>query len=577
MLRTTPESWNERQPISNQHQSIWLTADARVDNRDELRAELVARGITLTTDTDGELILRSYELWGDSCPAKIIGDFAFAIWDARLRRLFCARDPFGIKPLYYYFNGRTFCCASSLEAIHCDTSASPDLCLGFIGSILLSRYGGSNATLYQNTFRLLPAHYLVVENGRLRTTRYWDLDPDYTVHHSTDADYMEHFLALWRESIAARLRSKRPVGALLSGGLDSSSVFCSALATSHTRGIEPARAFSIVFDDLPCDERTYIESIAQKWSATVIQLKPTGWLDFDRTREYPGCFYAPTLFMIGPALECANQDRVRVMLTGIGGDDVLASSAVHLTDMMRQARFGELMRQLPHDARQLSCSRWALVRDHCIKPLVPRAARSIIRAFRSDARRTEIPQWINPQCVAALAIAASSSSDVRRRFSTLAQQNIHRAIAYGWNTNVALGRLDHFASHFAIECRHPFFDRRLVEFICAIPEEQRWIGPWRKAILRRAMAGLLPEDVRYRTTKANFSPLVDREFVQRQASKVMDLILSSKLGELGIIRIPEFQQLFERYRSGAVSSQERLACHNAVGLELMCRSVGLRS
>jgi asparagine synthase (glutamine-hydrolysing) len=577
MLRTTPEAWHEQQPLSNADKSLWLTADARVDNREDLRAALLASRAPLRDDTDAELILGSYEVWGENCPAKIIGDFAFVIWDARSRRLFCARDPFGIRPLYYHFDGKTFRCASTPEALLSDGTIPRELNLGAICLALLNRSGDRDEALYKNIFRLPPAHTVVVENGQLTKTRYWNIDPARTVRHRTDADYEEHFHDLWRTSVAARLRSQGRVGALLSGGLDSSSVVCTAAAINReTRCLgNTLEAFSIVFDQLPCDERLYIEAVIRKWNMRASSFSQEGhasWLDFERTERYPDCFYTPTLFMIGPALEQARQEQMRTMLTGIGGDDLIASSAVHLTDLMRQRRFAALFRQLPHDAKLLSCSRWSLLRDHCLKPLVPESARAIMRSLISPTRATSIPVWMRRDCLHRPDVTEHATNGTAEvRFPTLAQERIHRALVRGWNTNVALGRLDSFASHFGIECRHPFFDRRLVEFLCAVPDEQRWSGPWRKAILRRAMAGILPEAVRCRQSKADFSPLVDRELNERQSDHMDRLIGTSLLGEWGVLHVAEFQRLVERYRRGTNSSGERLACQNVVGLELWCR------
>jgi asparagine synthase (glutamine-hydrolysing) len=148
---------------------------------------------------------------------------------------------------------------------------------------------------------------------------------------------------------------------------------------------------------------------------------------------------------------------------------------------------------------------------------------------------------------------------------------MHDSLVRGWNTNVALERLDGFAAHFAIECRHPFFDRRLVEFMFAVPEEQRWHGPWRKRILRLAMAGILPEEVRNRQSKADFTPFVDRE-LRRRADYVDRMLDTSVLASWGIIDIARFRQLFQRFCQTPVSHEERLACRNVIGLELWYQS-----
>lgn len=577
MLWTTPESLHETQPLSNEDGTLRLVADARVDNRAELRTDLLAHGARLRDDTDAELILRSYEVWGESCPAKILGDFAFAIWDGRRRRLFCARDPLGIKPFYYHFDGKTLRWASAPKGILGSGSVAPQPNLRQICRMLLNRFDDREGTFYKDIFRLPSGHGLILEGGQLRKERYWELDPRHCVRYRTDSEYAEHFLEIFRTAVAARIRSHGAVGSILSGGLDSSAVVCVAQGLNREKksSQNELRAFSIVFDTSPCDERSYIEEVVRKCNVRASQFLQEGhasWLDFERADEYSDSFYTPTLFMLGPALEQARQENIRTILTGLGGDDLTASSVVHLTDLVRQRRIADLFRQLRHDAVLASCSQWSLFRNYCLRPMIPQPARSIIRSVVKPLRRNPDQGWLTSECIKHAELNAPLSVTQTPQFKTVAQQSMCDRLDHGWNLNVAMARTEAFASHFSIECRHPFFDRRLVEFMIAVPEEQRWFGSCRKTILRRAMVEILPESIRCRNNKANFTPVVDREFKVRQGDKALQIIGTAILGDLGLINIVELQKLYKRYQHEPVPFFIRKACQNAVSLELWYRS-----
>ena len=218
MLWTAPESLHEKLPLVNKTGELAITADARIDNRDELFASLDLDGRPRETITDTDLILTAYEKWGESCPERLLGDFAFAIWDGKKERLFCARDPVGIKPFFYFFDGQTFYWGSEPRAIYEDSKIPKKPNLTLISLYLLNRFDEREETLYQNIYRLPPSHSMVLENGRLRKGQYWDIDPNHAIRHKTDEEFAEHFLSLFKEAIRARLRGHGPIIHVVEGG-----------------------------------------------------------------------------------------------------------------------------------------------------------------------------------------------------------------------------------------------------------------------------------------------------------------------------------------------------------------------
>ena len=192
-----------------------------MDNRTELRARLLrhgASGSALTRTPSSYCAHISVR--GEECPRFIIGDFAFAIWDGRRRQLFCARDFLGVKPFYYYTDGRRFLCGSELRQLFADASMPQRPNEAMIGEYLAVEISDLEETLYVGILRLPPAHWLIVTPGRLRKGRYWDFEPERTIRYRSDREYAEHFRTVFEEAVRCRLRSTGPIGAQLSGGVD---------------------------------------------------------------------------------------------------------------------------------------------------------------------------------------------------------------------------------------------------------------------------------------------------------------------------------------------------------------------
>jgi len=576
MLWTTPESLHEKLPLTNKTGDLTITADARIDNRDELIPTLNFNGRPRETITDSELILTAYEKWGDKCPEKLLGDFSFAIWDKRKQTIFCARDPIGIKPFYYYFNGKTFRWSSEPKAIFEDSTVPKEPNLPLICLYLLNRFDEREETLYKDVYRLPPSHFMVLEKGHIRKGQYWDIDPNNEIRYKTDAEYAEHFLSLFKEAVRVRLRSHGPVGALLSGGLDSSSIVCTAKMLYKEKSIpnDGFETFSIVFDTFPCDERFYIDKVVHKMNIQANYFKyeeNLSEVDLEKTKQYHDVGYLLTLFFFAPAFRVAKQKGIRTMLQGIGGDELLAAGFDHLTDLILKGKIRKTIAQLQHDSVFYSYSPYSLALKYCIKPLIPRPMKAFLRQFLKPFRRNDAPSYIN---LAYLRKAEEHprASVCTTKFPTRAQQHIYEGLRYGWNINTVADFVERFVSYFSVESRYPFFDRRLVEFCLALPEEQRWGTEWPKAVLRQAMKGILPEPVRNRKDKADFSIIFDQEMKQRQADKLYELFRSSMLANLGVVYTNWLRQFWEGYRHKTSSNVVRNGLEAFIWLELWHRS-----
>ena len=266
MLRTTHESQIEQQPASLDGQ-LWVTADARIDCREELEKKLTqqGQGAAGRAATDSGLILRAYAAWGAECVQHLRGDFAFAIWDARKKILFCARDHFGVKPFYYCELGELFLFSNTLDCLRQHPNVSGDLNDAAIGDFLLFGLNCDVATTTFRDIRRLPAaHAMIISSDGLRIQRYWSAPTDGRIRYKNAGDYVEHIQILLQAAVADRTRVDR-AGILLSGGLDSATIATTArdLAAS-AGGPQDLRAYTVVYESLfPDQDGRYAREVAE--------------------------------------------------------------------------------------------------------------------------------------------------------------------------------------------------------------------------------------------------------------------------------------------------------------------------
>ncbi len=295
-------------------------------------------------------------------------------------------------------------------------------------------------------------------------------------------------------------------------------------------------------------------------------------VDFEQTKQYHDVSYFPTLLFLTPAFRKARERGIKVMLDGIGGDDILAADFDHLTDLMMEGKIRQLIAQLRCDAALFSYSPYSLFINYCLKPLIPQTIKVPLKQILKPFRGNGIPSWINTDYLKKFGLESKSSTKVHvKQFPTFAQRHIFHSLFYGWNAIMALESVERFTSHFAMERRYPFLDRHMIEFLISVPEDQRWRGKWPKMVLRQAMIGILPDRVRMRKDKAEFSGVINLEFKKRQFNKVKNILETSKLGDFEIVRSSHLQQLLENYQKRADDGL-RNHLENVVWIELWVRS-----
>ena len=579
MLHTTPESLTEKQPLSDQSGELYLVMDGRVDNREELGDELINKGFSPRSKTDAELVLQAYQCWGEKCPEKIIGDFALAIWDGRKRQLFCARDIFGAKPFYYWSNDRTFLFGSELRQIFANENVPQKPNEGMIGEFLIDAVTSQEETLYQNIYRLPPAHCLIVTADRIQQIKYWEPPDGKEIYYRRDEEYAEHFLDIFTEVLRASMRSHRPVGACLSGGLDSSSIvgLAQSLIYQGQLADNNFETFSLVFPGFDCDESEYIQAVLNQWQVknTAINANEIGFQE----AQFSGIDYfvsPPNGRVLDPVRRLAQEKGIRVLLTGIGGDEWLAGSTFHVADLLRQGRIVELLREIRSGGDSYSLQD---VRKYGINPLLrsllPAPARRLIRWMRSSGNEFAL---IEPN----FAKRINLPERIRNRknsptFRSFARQNMWDSATGGWQA-LRFELEDHDDAKFGIETRNPMNDRRIVEFALALPERQRSRRGELKFILREAMRGLIPETVRTRQTKAEFSHLSPQAYQVLDGERIFN---SLAVAEMGWINAAQASKIYQESAQLYALGDDRYKNYTwtlwmIFGVELWFRNVFLK-
>lgn len=536
-LWTTPEAKSERQPLTSPDGRVCVVADSRIDEREALERELTAGGASVRGRGDAELILHAYLVWGEDCVRHLEGDFAFAIWDGHQRRMVCATDPLGTKSIYYCILEQALRIGSDPTCFLADPSIPFEPNVQLMRLHLLNRYHAREETLLRGVMRLPPGHVLIAQDGRAHKRAYWDVRASAVQRFRSTEAAAGRFGELLDRAVRNRMRSDAAVGILLSGGIDSASVACLAARAIRGDGASPhpgVELFSLLFHGEPCDERELIDAIARatRLPSNAVEYETHArWIDPERAMDNPVVHADPGAPMMVAMLELAATKGVRVLLDGTGGDDLFIVGHGHLTDLVRRGRIGALATGLRECAAASGRSVPSLFLHHCLKPFVPHHVRSVLRRRRTPALHPA--SWI----VASGHEAARpfDPGETPPRPSTHAQRVLYEYLRYGSGLNHALPVYEGLCGELGMELRHPFFDRRLVEFVYGLADSQRPTGGYRKALLRHAVAGVVPDPIRLRRAKAGFSGIHTRELRRHGPVWIEELIRTSVLADLGVV------------------------------------------
>lgn len=515
MLCTTPESFEEIQPLTNEDESLILVMDGRVDNWEELRRELLGKGAVLRTRADAELVLRAYEVWGRGCMPHIDGDFAMVIWDVWRKEAFCARDRMGNKPFSWHWTGKTLYFASELQAILGQPSVPQVPNEDVVAEYLAAQWFSRTETLWQGVMRLDAAHTMVVTPSGPTLSRYWVPNLQTSLQFRDEQECAEYYRALLFDVVRRLSRSSQPIACEVSGGLDSSAVFAVA-ATLRRQGqlLAPAlEGYTLDFSGDPyADEIDYCRSVGEHLGQSIHAVAPAylplSWYQ-DSAQHYCDFPRFPNGTMGLSIADLVRANGSTVVLNGVGGDQWLCGSQFCYTEAIAGWRGQELLSILNDDLRAagLRATLGRFLRFGII-PLLPSRTQQALLGSYAKLRGTGNagkPDWLARQ--------------MRDRFDRRAQQFRQPSASEAGSLvqrqqldclndayqGLAVKMTERLYAKAGLEVRQPFWNARIVEFALATPERSRLRGQEDKWLHRRAMKGLLPENVLQRTGKAEFS------------------------------------------------------------------------
>jgi asparagine synthase (glutamine-hydrolysing) len=545
-FHTTKESRREVQPHVTTSGAV-ITWDGRLDNRAELIRLL--RDILTVSSTDVAIVAAAYEEWGTKCFAKLIGDWALSIWEPSTRSLILAKDPVGIRHLYYSVDKDQVTWSTILDPLVLFAGKSFVLCEEYIAG-WLSFFPASHLTPYVGIHSIPPSSSVLIRLGKHTVTNYWEFDPDKKIRYRTDAEYEEHFRAVFGEAVRRRLRSDSPILAELSGGMDSSSIVCMADTLIARGAAETPRLDTVSYydDSEPnWNERPYFTKVEEKRGrcGCHIDVSKQETSKFDLDTDH----FAATPSSCGGSLSeagiqfaaCMTSQKNRVVLSGIGGDEVtggVPTPTPELEDLLARARFGNLAHQLKV---------WALNKRKPWFHLFIEAVRGFFPPTLVGVPKHVCPSpWLHPNFVKKNRAALRGYQRRVKLFGPLPSFQENVSILQALQRQLGCGALP---SEPPYEKRYPYLDRGLLEFMYAIPREQLVRPGQRRSLMRRALIGLVPGELLDRRRKAFVArgPMAD---ISAEWGRLVETTQNLAIGSLGIVETTKLSEALQKARRG---------------------------
>jgi asparagine synthase (glutamine-hydrolysing) len=545
-FHTTKESRREMQPHITASGAI-LTWDGRLDNRADLIRQLP--DVVTIVCTDVAIVAAAYEYWGNDCFAMLVGDWALSIWDPHTRSLILAKDPIGTRHLYYSFDERQVTWSTILDPLVLLAGKTFTLCEEYIAG-WFSSFPEARLTPYVGIHSVPPSSSVLIRAGKHNVSKFWDFDPSKRICYSTDAKYEEHFRAVFTDAVRRRLRSDSPILAELSGGMDSSSVVCMADAIIAGGSAESPRLDTLSYydDSEPnWNERPYFTKVEEKRGRTGCHIdvgKRESFKfesDSDQFVATPGSGGSRSSEASRQFAACLSSQRNRVVLSGIGGDEVtggVPTPMPELEDLLARAKFRALAHQLKV---------WALNKRKPWFHLLFDAVRGFFPPALVGVPKHKRPApWLNRDFVKRNRAASQAYQTRLKVFAPLPsfQENVSTLQVL----RRQLGCIA-IAAEPPYEKRYPFLDRNFLEFMYAVPREQVVRPGQRRSLMRRALIDIVPAELLDRKRKAFVarSPMATNSVDWSSFAEMHGRMVSVSLG---IIDSKSFAEALQRPRRG---------------------------
>ena len=546
------------QPMSNETGDIWIVFNGEIWNYQVLRKELTEKGHQFRTNCDTETIVHAYEEYGMDCIARLHGMFGFAIWDSSRRRLLLARDRAGKKPLYYTRVNGNLLFASEIKSLLCYPGVKRQVDLQALGDFLSVRYVPGPATLFANIYKVQPGHWLLCENDTIHEECYWDFTFSKTEHRPLE-EYIQGIRQHVHRAVEERMMADVPLGALLSGGVDSSII----VGTMSQLTSQPVKTFAIGFDVPGYSELPYAKIVAQHFGTEHHELLvkcsdlSNYWPLLTWHRDEP--VSEPSDLGVYLISRLARK-HVKVVLSGEGGDELFAGYPKYIVDWL--ARYYHL---LPTP-----------IRDQVITPLLDHLPYSM-RKLKLAANSLSQPapqRWLNwfgifngqlKENLLSTSTKASIDLDSSRTFLRWLEKNPQRdnlsSMLYLdtkiWLPDNLLMKGDKMTMAASLEARIPLLDYKLIEYAASIPSNVK-IKPFQaKYLLKRAFSDFLPEPILTRK-KMGFNVPTGIWFREGQRNLVTQLLLSEQARSRGYLNDAFVARLVHDHLEGRTNYQSQL-------------------
>ena len=523
---TTPEDVGETQPLVSKDKNIWLLLDGRIDNREELINGLGLNVKSAGSLPDAALFLEAYQKWQERCFSKLVGSFAAIIYLPKVKKIFALRDQAGDRTLFYYNDKKKLIISSEPYSITTSSTVPKILNKKKVAEYLALKHPTDSDSYFQDIYELLPAHYVEFKSSKAISKRYWEVNPSERIRYRTDDEYAGHFLELFEKSISSKMRSVKPPGVMMSGGLDSTSI--AAIAGKYSEG--NIKTFSYIFKKYKnCDESDYIKKFCNMHDADSFKLNGDEYLplvDVNKPCVSPNFpnedSYQTLKNELYRRVLCSGSN---VLLTGWYADQLFAGAEHWLKDGFRDLNLPVVYNNLKHLVSQNGLM--GLRKDS--------AVRTALRPFRPIKNLIWGPPPVIEKYSNMTLYAKSLINDTGDWNSEIEKTGRKGQIlnVLGLRTAYDASACSHCTTGVNIDFRYPYRDIRLIEFFLKLPAYQLYDSTEYKSkyILRNAMKGKLPREILERRKSTDFIDLLEESY--RLNKKDKNRMLENGIDELG--------------------------------------------
>jgi len=546
-----------RQPMFSDDKQLVIVFNGEIYNYLEHREDLLKRGHRFYSRTDTEVIIYLYRKYGEECVQYLRGMFAFAIWDEQKQQLFLARDRIGQKPLYYYCDGERFVFGSELKCFLEDPTIPKEINYEALNDYFLYLYIPSPKTIYKNIYKLPPAHYMICSREGIRTIQeYWDISFAHIEEDKDEKYFCEKLIEQFQEAVKIRLRSDVPLGAFLSGGVDSSGVVAMMAKSVNT----PVKTTSIGFEEKEFNELDYARIVSQQYHTNhferVVKTDALGIIDdvvwhFDE--PFADSSSVPTYYV-----SKHSREKVTVALSGDAGDENFAGYSKYPIDVMEEA----MRRRIPDWIKQGIIApvaklypQWDWLPQYFrAKFFLTNLTQSHARGFfRTNTFMTEETRDNLFSADLQQAIGGYDPFSVVERFYNRADTDDPLSKVLYVDLKVLLPedmlvKVDRMSMAHSLEVRSPILDHIFMEFIATIPSRLKLNGQEKKYIFKKALTPYLPKEILYRKKQGFDSPL-DSWFRNDLKGLLQETVLSSEALQRGFFNPSYLKKMWQQHQS----------------------------